>query len=332
MPRMQPYDHARYLPSAWSSADPLPCKLVRRGSRKKEGDFRALTLARPSRRRGIRKSRFKPVRMLRAIRQVEGGTTLRDINPKRGVTASTLERWQKHFRLDVSELRELRVLSEEETTVHRVVANLVLDKTMQDGRARKQLASTRQRRDTVVSAQSACRVSERGTCRTRQGAVTRTHRLASPDERGVVRAASGIGHDPHQRQLASTQHVVVARRRARELQARPSSVRRRRTPAQAALSRTAESPHRRSPAHRGRAPREAVAGGLHGRHVGRWAVHPRGYVFAWMRRAGRYGALLLYRCCVAAPSGWVIGGSASNDLQIDLCTACTSPAVDRASQ
>ena len=79
----------------------------------------------------MRKSKFTPEQILQALRQAEGGTTIGDITRKLGVTEATFYRWKKQYAgLDVGELRELRALRDENTKLRRVVADLVLDKTI----------------------------------------------------------------------------------------------------------------------------------------------------------------------------------------------------------
>ena len=77
------------------------------------------------------KSRFTPEHMLQALRQAEGGTTVVDIGRKMGVTETTCYRWTKQYTgLDVSELRELKQLREENRRLKTAVADLTLDKTI----------------------------------------------------------------------------------------------------------------------------------------------------------------------------------------------------------
>ena len=79
----------------------------------------------------MRKSRFTPEQVLQALRQAEGGTTVFDICRKMGVTETTFYRWKWQYTgLDVSELRELKQLRDENRRLKAVVADLTLDKTI----------------------------------------------------------------------------------------------------------------------------------------------------------------------------------------------------------
>ena len=79
----------------------------------------------------MRKSKFTPEQILQALRHAESGTTVVDICRTLGVTETTFYRWKKQDTgLDVSELRELKQLREENRRLQGVVADLTLDKAM----------------------------------------------------------------------------------------------------------------------------------------------------------------------------------------------------------
>jgi putative transposase len=86
----------------------------------------------------MRKSKVSPEKISQALRQAEGGPTIGDIGPKLGMTSATFYRWKKQCAgLNVGELRELRALRDESTMLQRVVADLGLDKTKLERRARR---------------------------------------------------------------------------------------------------------------------------------------------------------------------------------------------------
>jgi putative transposase len=79
----------------------------------------------------MRKSTFTPEQILQALRQVESGTAAIDVCRKMGVTETTLYRWRKQYTgLDVSEVRELTQLREENRRLKTAVADLTLDTTI----------------------------------------------------------------------------------------------------------------------------------------------------------------------------------------------------------
>ena len=79
----------------------------------------------------MRKRKVTPEPNLQALRQAASGTTVVDRCRTRGVTETTCERWtQQDTGLDVSALRELTPLREENRRLKGVVADLTLDKAM----------------------------------------------------------------------------------------------------------------------------------------------------------------------------------------------------------
>ena len=79
----------------------------------------------------MRTSRFTNEQIVQALRQAESGTSVADICRKLQVTETTFYRWKKKFTgLDVSDLRELRQLREENRKLKGLVAELSLDKTI----------------------------------------------------------------------------------------------------------------------------------------------------------------------------------------------------------
>jgi putative transposase len=79
----------------------------------------------------MRKSRFTQEQILQALRQAESGTAVVDICRKLGITETTFYRWKKQFAgLDLSQVRELKQLRDENRKLKQIVAELSLDKTI----------------------------------------------------------------------------------------------------------------------------------------------------------------------------------------------------------
>jgi putative transposase len=77
----------------------------------------------------MRTSRFSNEQIVQALRQAEGGTPVVDICRKLNITETTFYRWKKRFTgLDVSEVRELKAVREENRKLKQLVAELTLDK------------------------------------------------------------------------------------------------------------------------------------------------------------------------------------------------------------
>jgi putative transposase len=75
-----------------------------------------------------RKSRFTDEQIVRAVREVEGGTSQADVARRLGVNVQTLYRWKERFGgMDVSEARRLRTLEDENARLKKLLADQLLD-------------------------------------------------------------------------------------------------------------------------------------------------------------------------------------------------------------
>ena len=78
--------------------------------------------------------------ILAVLRHAEGGTTVAEVCREVGISEQTFYVWKwKYAGLDLSELRELRQLREENTKLKRLVADLSLDRHMLQEIVRKKL-------------------------------------------------------------------------------------------------------------------------------------------------------------------------------------------------
>jgi putative transposase len=76
----------------------------------------------------MKKSKFTEQQIAFALRQVEGGTKVKEIIRQMGITEQTFYRWKRKFGgLGPS---ELRMLEEETRRLKKLVADLSLDKAM----------------------------------------------------------------------------------------------------------------------------------------------------------------------------------------------------------
>lgn len=77
----------------------------------------------------MRTSKFTDEQIVAALRQAEGGTAVIDVCRRLGVTETTFYRWRKKYQgVSSVELRELKLLRDENRKLKTLVAELSLDK------------------------------------------------------------------------------------------------------------------------------------------------------------------------------------------------------------
>ena len=76
----------------------------------------------------MKKSQFTEEQILGVLRQVEGGRTIADVCREHGISDATYHRWKgKYGGLEVSQLRRLKHLEEENRRLKQLVGELTLD-------------------------------------------------------------------------------------------------------------------------------------------------------------------------------------------------------------
>ena len=79
----------------------------------------------------MKKSRYTEEQIAFSLRQVEGGTSVRELVRKMGITEQTFYRWKKKYGgMGVAEVRRLKQLEDENRRLKQMVADLSLDKAM----------------------------------------------------------------------------------------------------------------------------------------------------------------------------------------------------------
>ena len=77
----------------------------------------------------MKKSRFTEEQIAFALRQAEGGASVRDVCRKMGISEQTFYRWKKKFAgMGVAEVRRLKQLEDENRRLKQLVADLSLDR------------------------------------------------------------------------------------------------------------------------------------------------------------------------------------------------------------
>jgi putative transposase len=88
----------------------------------------------------MKKSKFTEAQIVFVLKQSESGVTVEEICRKMGISEATFYNWKKKYGgLGVSELRELRMLKEENSKLKQMVADLSLDKQMLQDVIKKKL-------------------------------------------------------------------------------------------------------------------------------------------------------------------------------------------------
>lgn len=87
----------------------------------------------------MRRKRFSVEQIVAVLKQAEVGVPVADLIRQAGISEQTFYRWKKQYvGLEVDQVRQLRQVQEENLRLKRLVAELILDKTMlQDVLAKK---------------------------------------------------------------------------------------------------------------------------------------------------------------------------------------------------
>jgi putative transposase len=77
----------------------------------------------------MRKSKFTEEQIIKVLNEVEAGAKVQDVTRKLGITETTFYRWKsKYGGLEVSDVKRLRALEDENRKLKTLVADLTLDK------------------------------------------------------------------------------------------------------------------------------------------------------------------------------------------------------------
>jgi putative transposase len=79
----------------------------------------------------MKQSRFTEERIIAVLREQEAGSKTSDVCRKHGISSATFYKWKaKYGGLDVSEVRRLKVLTDENAKLKKLLAETMLDNAM----------------------------------------------------------------------------------------------------------------------------------------------------------------------------------------------------------
>ena len=77
----------------------------------------------------MRKSKHTDEQIIKVLNEVEAGAKVQDVTRKLGITEATFYRWKsKYGGLEVSDMKRLKTLEDENRKLKTLVADLTLDK------------------------------------------------------------------------------------------------------------------------------------------------------------------------------------------------------------
>jgi len=76
----------------------------------------------------MKKKRFKESQIVSILRQQEAGKTTKDICREQGISEATFYNWKaKYGGMEISDVRKMKELEEENSKLKKIVANLTLE-------------------------------------------------------------------------------------------------------------------------------------------------------------------------------------------------------------
>jgi putative transposase len=79
----------------------------------------------------MKKKRFSVEQIVGVLKQAAVGVPVVEVIRKAGISEQTFYRWKaKYVGLEVDQVRQMKMLAEENTRLKQLVAELILDKTM----------------------------------------------------------------------------------------------------------------------------------------------------------------------------------------------------------
>jgi putative transposase len=165
----------------------------------------------------MRGKRFTEEQIIAVLKEAEAGAKTADLCRRHGVSEQTFFRWKARYGgLEVSELRRLRQLEDENSRLKRLVADLTLD-----NQALKELIQKRRDARSAAGggagAQGSVRVQRTpGLSAGRHGAGHVSVPITARSRDATPRAAAGLGRAPPTVRLSTTDGPVTPGRPPRQ--------------------------------------------------------------------------------------------------------------------
>ena len=76
----------------------------------------------------MRKTRFSEEQIIQVLKEADGSTTVKEVCRRHGISPATFSNWRSKFGgMDVSDVRRLRLLEDENRRLKRLIADQALD-------------------------------------------------------------------------------------------------------------------------------------------------------------------------------------------------------------
>jgi putative transposase len=145
----------------------------------------------------MKRSRFSEEQIIGILKEHEAGVPVADLCRKHGVSDASIYKWKAKFGgMDVSEVKRLKTLEDENTRLKRLLADAMLDNAAPEGSSGKEVVTPAAKRKAVAHLVGIHEMSERrackaiGCCR-----MTVRYQTSRSDDAGLRQRMRAIAHE-----------------------------------------------------------------------------------------------------------------------------------------